>query len=333
MALFIAIFAVYNTANAGFFSFFEKLKSSDNYIGASENTANIQTAQLLEGTANYDANAAKGGGDVTIVNNSSLLSESGPLGTILDVEEGIAHSDQISVYVVRSGDTLSQIAAMFNVSVNTIMWANDISKGNSIKIGQTLVILPVSGIRYTIKKGDTLASIAKSLHGEVEEIKNFNGITSDKQLAIGEILIVPNGEVPAPKVSTPSKKTTSPLRGANGPDYSGYYIRPFTGGVKTQDLHGYNGVDLADSCGTPILAAASGNVIISRSEGYNGGYGNYIVIDHSNGTQTLYSHLNKNIVFQGWSVVQGQVIGYMGSTGRSTGCHLHFEVRGAKNPF
>lgn len=331
--MFIAIFSVFHTANAGFFSFLGRLTATESSSASAGSVANIQTAQLLEGALNQDVNAARGGGDITIVNKSSLLSESGPLGTILDVGEETSHSDQISVYVVRSGDTLSQIAAMFNVSVNTIMWANDISKGNDIKVGQTLVILPVSGIRYTVKKGDTLAGIAKSLHGDVDEIKNFNAITSDSQLAIGEIIIVPNGEAPAPKVTASKVRTTSKLRGADGPNYAGYYIRPLEGGVKSQGLHGYNGVDLADSCGTPIVAAASGKVIISRADGYNGGYGNYIVVDHPNGTQTLYSHLNKNIVFQGWDVVQGQVIGYVGSTGRSTGCHLHFEVRGAKNPF
>ena len=91
-------------------------------------------------------------------------------------------------------------------------------------------------------------------------------------------------------------------------------------------------MDLAAPTGTPILASAIGEVIISRT-GWNGGYGNYVVIAHSNGTQTVYAHNSSNIVYAGQTVVQGQVIGYVGSTGRSTGAHLHFEVRGAKNPF
>ena len=88
--------------------------------------------------------------------------------------------------------------------------------------------------------------------------------------------------------------------------------------------------------GTPILASASGEVILSKyAEGnpWFGGYGNYIVVEHNNDTQTVYAHLSSNLVKRGWNIVQGQVIGYMGSTGRSTGPHLHFEIRGAVNPF
>jgi murein DD-endopeptidase MepM/ murein hydrolase activator NlpD len=102
---------------------------------------------------------------------------------------------------------------------------------------------------------------------------------------------------------------------------------------KSQGIHGYNGVDLAAPTGTQVLAAASGQVLISRFGGWNGGYGNYIVIKHSNGTQTLYAHNSANYVSVGQWVSQGDVIGLVGNTGKSTGSHLHFEVRGAKNPF
>jgi murein DD-endopeptidase MepM/ murein hydrolase activator NlpD len=110
-------------------------------------------------------------------------------------------------------------------------------------------------------------------------------------------------------------------------------MRPIVGGRKTQGLHGHNGIDLGAYYGAPILASAEGDVIISATSGYNGGYGRYIVISHTNGTQTLYGHLSANIVSAGDHVTQGQVIGAMGSSGKSTGTHLHFEVRGAKNPF
>jgi len=110
-------------------------------------------------------------------------------------------------------------------------------------------------------------------------------------------------------------------------------MRPIEGGRKSQKIHGYNAVDLANSCGTPVMAAASGDVLIGRGTGWNSGYGHYIVLVHPNGTQTLYAHLSENIATEGWHVTQGQVIGYMGTTGKSTGCHVHFEIRGAKNPF
>jgi murein DD-endopeptidase MepM/ murein hydrolase activator NlpD len=103
--------------------------------------------------------------------------------------------------------------------------------------------------------------------------------------------------------------------------------------MRTQGIHGYNAVDLAAAHASPVRAAAAGEVIVSKSSGWNGGYGNYIVVRHGNGTQTLYAHLSSNVVGVGAFVAAGERIGYMGSTGRSTGTHLHFEVRGATNPF
>jgi murein DD-endopeptidase MepM/ murein hydrolase activator NlpD len=105
------------------------------------------------------------------------------------------------------------------------------------------------------------------------------------------------------------------------------------GGVKTQGIHGHNAVDLANKLNTPIVAAAAGTVIVAKQGGWNGGYGNYVVIDHHNGVQTLYAHMNSLNTTVGSDVTQGQVIGFMGETGDATGVHVHFEVRGAVNPF
>jgi len=316
---------------AGFFSFLDNLFKGS---GASvKSLPNSQTIVLLEGTSCPDPTANTGGGDVTIVNQSALLPDSGPLGTIADVKDKKPNSEQISVYIVREGDNLSQIADMFGVSVNTIIWTNDLKRGSLIAPGQTLVILPVSGIQYTIKSGDTLASIAKKYNGDASEIINFNGLIDGKGLIAGEIIVIPNGEYETPTTSTTQTYTASQPKTISSVSYAGYYIRPIDNGRRSQGLHGYNAVDLANSCGTPIMASASGDVIISRSSGWNAGYGNYVVISHPNGTQTLYAHLSSNIVSVGWHVVQGQVIGYIGTTGKSTGCHVHFEIRGAKNPF
>ena len=144
---------------------------------------------------------------------------------------------------------------------------------------------------------------------------------------------MPDGEVPAPVVA--SKPATSKLRGASGPAIDGYYRAPLANYRKSQGLHGYNGVDLVslDGPGAYVMASAAGTVIVARSGGYNGGYGSYVVIKHSNGTQTLYGHLKGVAVSVGQSVAQGQLIGYEGNTGRSSGTHLHFEIRGARNPF
>jgi len=182
---------------------------------------------------------------------------------------------------------------------------------------------------YTVQKGDTIESIAKKWKGDVNEIIQFNDLSPNQTLVVGSIIIIPNGEAPL----LPSYTPRGTYRGGSGPEYVGYYRRPIVGGRKSQGLHGYNGVDLANFCGTPIVASASGDVIISRSGGWNGGYGNFVIIDHYNGTQTLYAHMSSVIVSAGWHVVQGQVIGYIGLSGNTTGCHIHFEIRGAKNLF
>lgn len=263
-----------------------------------------------------------------VVTGGALLSDAGPVGTMVDVPENPT-SDQISLYEVHAGDTLSEIAEMYGVSVNTIAWANDMTIRSALKEGQVLVILPVSGVRYTVAKGDTIQSIAKKFKGDATEIAQFNDI-SNTALAVGQIVIIPNGEeAPAP---TKSSGKATVVRGS-GPAYAGYYIRPVVGGRKTQGLHGYNGVDLAAPIGTRLLASASGRVIISKASGWNGGYGNYVVIEHPNKTQTLYAHMSQVLASVGQSVEQGEVIGLMGSTGNSTGSHVHFEIRGAKNPF
>ena len=329
--MFMAVFSVFNTAQAGFFYFGEEILRNNDQNKQKTTNFNAQNIQLLESSLNYESTSARGGGDITIVNNNSLLSDSGPLGTIADIEDKVG-SDQISIYVVREGDNLSQIASMFNVSVNTIIWSNDINRGGKITPGQTLVILPISGVKYEVKKGDTVKSIAKKLGSDADEIIRFNDLPAWDNWPKARLLSSPT-EKSLPLLQP--NRVQSPIRytaptALITPDIT---LRPVADGRKSQGLHGYNGVDLADSCGTPVMASASGDVIISREGGWNGGYGNYVVISHSNGTQTLYSHLSSNIVSAGWHVVKGQVIGYIGSTGKSTGCHVHFEVRGAKIHF
>lgn len=302
-------------------------------ISAQVTGLNSQTIPLLQPAVNLDPNPPRGGGDIAIAAGSALVAEDGPSGTIADIEE-TPQSSQISIYTVRSGDTLSEIAEMFDVSVNTIIWANDI-EGRVIHPGQELVILPITGLRHTVVKGETLASLAKKYKGDLAEIASYNELEEDAALAVGQVVIIPHGEVPAPAPSVAgSSKPTAPLKGAGGPDYASFYTWPVNGGVVTQGLHGYNGVDIGAPLGTNIIASASGNVIIARSGGaWNGGYGNYIVVQHNNGTQTLYAHANTISVSVGQAVTQGQTIGTVGRTGQATGYHLHFEIRGAKNPF
>lgn len=308
---------------AGIFSFISDLFSTEE-TKTEEIYPNSQNMALLQASISPDPEATSTKNEISILNDTSILPES--TGLFADGKDHSTNPDQISIYVVHSGDTLPAIAKMFGVSTNTIVWANDL-KGTTIKEGQTLVILPISGVQYTVKSGDTLKSIALKYKGDLDEIVQYNNLTLSSKLSVGDTVFIPDGEVSP--ISTPSKTTKSP----SIPTYSGYYLKPIIGGVKTQSVHGHNGVDLASSFGAKIMASASGTVIVSRNSGWNGGYGSYVVIKHSNGTQTLYAHLSGTAVSAGQNVDQGQTIGYMGSTGKSTGTHLHFEIRGARNPF
>lgn len=267
------------------------------------------------------------------IEGDALVPNGSPSGSAAEVLNHKPQSDQISVYVVREGDTLSQIAEMFNVTVNTIKWGNDLTS-NTVRPGDTLVILPISGIKHVVAKGDTLESIAKKYKGDIDEIAAYNNLTQGQSLAVGTTVIVPDGE--AASVVPTSSGSSKPSGSSGLKEYAGYYLRPIAGGTKTQGIHGNNAIDIGAALGTPILAAADGEVIISRTGGWNGGYGNYIVIKHANGTQTLYAHNSQNYVSFGDQVKQGEVIGTVGHTGRvsgPTGNHLHFEIRGARNPF
>jgi len=327
---------------AGVFSGVVRL-FSNSISYATQSLYNSQTIPLPQAAKNIDPNPARGGGSITIVNDSALLPSASPSGTVGGTISELTQKNngQISVYVVRPGDTLSGIAKMFDVSINTIRWGNDLKRGTAIQPGQELVILPVTGIKYVVKRGGTLRDIIKTHGGNLKEAVAYNGYTADEYLKAKTEVIIPDGELSTPRGRTRtirsryvsnSGPTVQPYN-TNGPSYPGYYIRPIVGGFRSQGLHGYNAVDLANVMGSPVLASASGRVILSKNSGWNGGYGHYIVLQHPNNTQTLYGHLSKAIVQAGQYVVQGQVIGLLGSTGNSTGPHVHFEIRGARNPF
>lgn len=288
-------------------------------------TSSILDVPVLTAHRNPDPQNARGGGEVFA--QDGVLVSTGPIGADV-MATARRSSGEISVYVVRPGDSLSQIAEMFGVTTNTILWANDLRSATSIQPGDSLVILPIAGVRHVVKSGDTIATLAKKYDADAEEILAYNQLESEA-LTVGDTLVIPGGAIAAP---APTRVAAS--GGTTGTASAGSILaHPVPGAIKTQGIHGYNAVDFAAGIGTPIRAAAAGEVIVSRSSGWNGGYGQYIVIRHSNGVQTLYSHLSRNDVGVGAYVAQGQVIGAIGSSGRSTGPHLHFEVRGTRNPF
>jgi len=282
---------------------------------------------LLAALQNPNPMGARGGAEVLAEDN--VLVSTGPVGADVMAEQK-TYTGEIRVYTVREGDSLSQVAEMFNVTTNTIMWANDLNRASDIQPGDSLVILPVVGVRHVVKDGDTLSTIAKKYEADSEEILAFNQMFADDELVEGVTLIIPGGAIKAPVRSGGSAQ---PVNVSGAVAASTGFSHPAPGSIKTQGIHGYNAVDLAGSVGSSIRAAAAGEVIVSKASGWNGGYGQYIVIRHASGAQTLYAHLSSNSVGVGNYVSQGEVIGGMGNTGRSTGSHLHFEVRGGRNPF
>jgi len=292
-----------------------------------------QTMALLSAAANSDPNPDRHIDTVPVMNGETLVADlaSGNVG------EGES-STKISTYVVRSGDTISEVAKMFKVSISTILWANNLTSKSVLKTGQTLIILPVTGISYTIAKNDTVSGIAKRFSADADDIYKYNDLNKSSVLVVGQKIIIPDAEISEGGNQSVKIKVApyEPVIGnvASLPSYPGYYSCPLRTGSISQKLHGRNAVDIAAPVGTPIYSMAAGTVIITKSNGaWNGGYGNFVVISHPNSTQTLYAHMSKSIVFAGQNIGKGEIIGYIGMTGLTTGPHIHFEIRGAKNNF
>jgi LysM repeat protein len=292
-------------------------------LGVSTHAADMP---LLSASNNPVLETARGGGDI-VVQDSSLIAS----GIVGENDISPMGSNEIRVYTVREGDSLSQVAEMFGVTTNTILWANDLPRATQIQPDDVLVILPVAGVQHTIKSGDTISTLAKKYDGDADEILAFNQLDDASGLSVGDEIIIPGGSVRSVQARAATARPVK-ISGAAGASSAGF-IHPAPGSTRTQGIHGNNAVDFAAGHGTTIRAAAAGEVIVSKSSGWNGGYGQYVVVRHNNGAQTLYAHLSQNYVGVGGYVAQGEAVGAMGNTGRSTGTHLHFEVRGARNPF
>ncbi|MBN2885047.1 peptidoglycan DD-metalloendopeptidase family protein [Patescibacteria group bacterium] len=241
---------------------------------------------------------------------------------------------EIIIYKVQPGDTISTIARSFRLNVNTVLWANDLSAFSIIRIGDELTILPSNGFLYKVKSGDTIGKLAQTYDTTAQEIINANNLSSAGTITIGRELIIPGTKITAKapvRNTAPSSysaiEVIKDIVTANKPiTSSNKMLWPTEGSRITQYFSWqHNGLDIANKIGTPIYAADSGVVEISQG-GYNGGYGNTILLNHGGGIKTRYGHASKLLVKKGDEVEKGQVIALMGSTGRSTGSHLHFEV-------
>ena len=372
----ISIFVSFNvqSAHAGFFSditsFFTGWGNSTKV-----DAPNSQQMPILQAPIN--------GGESQVLGTSTRSADAALLSSLY--EQDIKASEPLtssttSTYTVISGDTLSEIAKKFNISLSSLLAANHLTTKSVIRIGQKLTVVmstgnninnntivssntvsikPVShSTTYIVRSGDTLFSISKKYNVSVTATKAANSLKKDT-IFVGEKLSIPApaiqvkgsvthvsqatplSVVPALATTVNSEIIMMPVSDHKVFSPDGYYMRPIVGGYRSQGIHSHNAVDLADSCGTPIYASASGKVVIAKGNGdWNGGYGNYVEIDHPNNTQTLYAHMQTVIVSVDQSVVQGQEIGTIGNTGDvikegGTGCHVHFEIHnnGYANPF
>lgn len=232
----------------------------------------------------------------------------------------------VITYTVQPGDTVEAIAVTFTLSPTTIMWANPAIEDapDLLRLGQEVIILPIDGVYHKVVEGDTLEAIAEKYEAESEAIAScqYNNLTSPHySIDEGAWLIVPEGEKPyVPKVVT--SYAGSVPEGARG---TGRFQWPVLGRITQGYWYGHRAIDIGAPTGSAILAADGG--FVSFAGWTDVGYGYLVVIDHANGFVTYYAHQSKIYVYVGQPVERGQVIGAVGSTGWSTGPHLHFEVR------
>ena len=238
--------------------------------------------------------------------------------------------DKIISYQVERGDTISTIAKKFGISEDTIRWENDLSN-DDLSIGDTLRILPVTGIAHKVASGETIYSIAKKYSTEPQKIADFpfNEFAGDGEslaLVTGEILIVPDGVEPSSKPSYVRPQVyiaQGPVAVASG----GWYF-PVQGEITQYPSWYHMALDIAGAIGTPVYAAHSGTISRVSVGTFDTGYGNNVWIDDGDGIKTHYAHLNSVAVSVGQQVAGGQtIIGYRGNSGRSTGPHTHFEIQ------
>lgn len=257
--------------------------------------------------------------------NQSTVVSYNPADTALSTVISSKPRDKIVEYKVVSGDTLESIAKKFGVSVDTIKWANDL-KSDNIAPGQSLKIPPITGIVHKVQSGDTIYSIAKKYHVDAQNIVNFifNEFSDPDTfgLTVGQLVYVPDGSIVSESATYMPPTYAHVVAGVTG---SSHFIWP-TNGVITQYPTWYHmAFDIANPGLPPVIAADTGTVTYSGC--IRTGYGCHVIVDHANGYQTLYAHMSQILVNAGQAVSQGQQIGVMGSTGNSTGPHLHFEIR------
>jgi len=249
------------------------------------------------------------------IENSADIIELEP--EIKEIPLDLMPSFEWSEYKVQRGDSVSKIAVQFGISMDAVITSNAISNARRLREGETLRIPNMDGIPHTVKRGDSISGISKTYNVPKDVILDVNDIRSDL-IREGEILFIPGARM-APEALKLSlgELFIYPVRKNISSNY-GWRQDPFSG---QQSFH--SGIDLRGNAGTPIKAAHDGTVSVV---GNSRVYGKYIILSHNNSYQTLYAHLSAFSVKEGEKVIQGAKIGEMGSTGLSTGPHLHFSI-------
>lgn len=243
-------------------------------------------------------------------------------------EDAPAKKPGIIRYIVKAGDTLDSIAKSYRIDVKTISESNRISQDISLKVGQELKFPSVVGVLYAVKRGDNLWDISRLYGLKMDLIASANGLKLSDVLRVNQQIILPGVDgIKAVSVSSSSKGSSSPKVSSRGRSYSGS-VWPLVGVITSKFGprwgRRHNGLDIAAKTGTLVRAFMGGTVIYS---GWESGYGNLIKIDHGGGLVSYYGHNSKLLVSKGQQIEKGQTISKVGSTGDSTGPHLHFEIR------
>lgn len=304
----------------------------EEYAGAatSQVTSYSEEGSAAKSIPGIDVNSAGEAGE-------NLISTTQDEGNLIKPEipssaakNNLAQQRQRSTtYTVHEGDTISSIASRFALKSFTILWENNLGEYSIIKPGQELIIPPVDGITHIVKQGETLLAIAKKYAADANKIINQNNLVSADDISVGQKLFIPDGVKILPSPAPKRSVLANFLIPSSAPIVSQTRMLWPTDSKRITQYYSWrhHGLDIGGKTANYIYASDDGIVSVAVYSGWNGGYGNHIIIDHGNSKKTLYGHLSKNFVQAGEKVKKGQVIGMMGTTGRSTGVHLHFEVR------
>ena len=223
-------------------------------------------------------------------------------------------------YIIEEGDNLTVISRKIGANLDTIVSVNKITNANRLRPGQKIIVPNRNGLLYTMKKGETIEEVTERYDVALNRVLSFNKITDTNAIAAGDDIFLPGAKYTLDeRIDKFGQMFSIPTTITRISSVFGYRVHPITG-VRTKHM----GVDIPGRLNTPVYAARKGKVIFA---GYSGGYGNLVIVRHDKGYTTYYGHLNSITTKAGANVGVGVMIGRMGSTGRSTGSHLHFEVR------